>query len=186
MLKKTLIIYIVLIGMCGLDSSCHSENSACEKDGLLLTCEIRNWEVKIIAPNLDAFSKVDSVSYFWPIDPEAQNMVFKSRDGNTYIIFQYCEYHYDGDTPLSVYSDAFTLKMIDAAARKVNTKINNNYFITDCIIYSEAFGQDIYLVAKVFKLKNDIVKVFGINCDSNIAISDKDLYSIIKTITFLP
>ena len=120
--KKSIKYYFFLWAVMGIWWSCGNSKKSicCDNVEIVLNCDRRKWEIKAIAPILSKFSEVDSISYFWPIDPESRNRIFKAKENNIYIIFQHCDYHFEGGITLRYYADAFSIKMKDSGATQMS------------------------------------------------------------------
>lgn len=158
----------------------------CDNVEIALNCDRRKWEIKAIAPILSEFSEVDSISYFWPIDPESRNRIFKAKENNIYIIFQYCDYHFESGGTLRYYADAFSIKMKASGATQMSMISGSNSFISEYFFYSAAFHDNVYLIAKIFKIEKEIITVFGMNASRNSSFTNRDLYEVIKRTELIP
>ncbi len=177
----------LLIAITILWSFENCKNFKCHnKIEIALNCGRRNWQLKATAPIGSQFSEVDSISYFWPIDAESRNRVFKTRDNNTYVIFKYCDYHYEGKNTLRFYGDMFAKKMKDSGASQINMNFSSNYFICEYLFYSANFHKDVYLIVKTFKREEEIITIFGLNLGHNSSFTNKNLYNIIKRTELVP
>lgn len=188
MTLKNLIMFTTLyFNMATVPMSCiRSSESDLKTSEITLNCEIRNWEERIIISMPKDFFEWDSLPYFWPISPEAHNRVYKADSKNTYIIIKYCEYHYEGVGSIATIANNFLEKIQDAGAKKLSSELEADFFISEHIVYHGYFNHEVYLVTKIFKTKDDIVTIFGLNSDHFLDSINSSLYHIVQETEFSP
>jgi hypothetical protein len=158
-----------------------SKEDSVKTEDIQLDCERRNWTESIRISIGEGFVERDSLKNFWPLSPEARNKVFTSKDKKTYIIIKYCEYHYEGGTPLSIIAKDFLAKIRDTDATKLSSNLDSAAFISEHIVYNASFGHEVYLATKIIKIRTDIITIFGMNVEYSSDSNNRKLYSIIES-----
>ncbi|MBK6949092.1 MAG: hypothetical protein IPH16_14455 [Haliscomenobacter sp.] len=73
-----------------------------------------------------------------------------------------------------------------SGATQMSMMSGSNYFISEYIFYSAAFHGNVYLIAKIFKIKKEIITVFGMDASRNSSFTNRDLYEVIKRTDLIP